>query len=121
MTPQHSSAPRGARIMNHTGDSSASAAGGSRSSTGTSKSLLERARSDDPAAWTRLVDLYAPLVAYWCRRWGLRDEDRADVLQDVFQAVAAHVGDFQKQKDGDTFRGWLRTITLNKVRDHFRK
>jgi RNA polymerase sigma-70 factor (ECF subfamily) len=83
--------------------------------------LLERARSDDPAAWTRLVDLYAPLVAYWCRRWGLRDEDRADVLQDVFQAVAAHVGDFQKQKDGDTFRGWLRTITLNKVRDHFRK
>lgn len=107
--------------MNHTSDSSASAAGSSPSSTGTSRSLLERAKSDDPAAWTRLVDLYAPLVAYWSRRWGLREEDIADVLQEVFQAVAAHMAGFQHERQGATFRGWLRTITLNKVRDYFRK
>ena len=46
------------------------------------------ARQDDPAAWERLVRLYAPLVASWCRRWGVAEQDMGDVLQDVFAAVA---------------------------------
>ncbi len=29
--------------------------------------------------------------------------------------------DFHKDSPGDTFRGWLRRITTNKVRDHFRR
>jgi RNA polymerase sigma-70 factor (ECF subfamily) len=28
---------------------------------------------------------------------------------------------FRRDNEGDTFRGWLRTITRNKVRDHFRR
>jgi RNA polymerase sigma-70 factor, ECF subfamily len=90
-------------------------------STGTSPSLLERARADDAAAWARLVALYAPLVLHWCRRWGLQEEDAADVFQEVFQSVAAHLGSFRKERPGDTFRGWLRTITHSKVHDHFRR
>jgi RNA polymerase sigma-70 factor (ECF subfamily) len=89
--------------------------------TGTSHSLLERARADDEAAWGRLVTLYGPLVFHWCRRWGLQDEDAADVFQEVFQSVAAHLGGFRKERAGDTFRGWLRTITHSKVQDHFRR
>src|SRR5262245_32429982 len=91
------------------------------SSTGTARSLLERARDRDPAAWERMVTLYAPLVFHWCRAWGLRDQDAADVFQDVFQAVAAHIAEFRRDRSGDTFRGWLRTITRNKVNDHFRR
>ena len=83
--------------------------------------LLERVKADDAAAWDRLVDLYAPLVYRWCRRCDLPEQDTADVFQDVFQAVATHIAGFRKEKEGDTFRGWLRTITRNKVRDHFRK
>src|SRR5262249_50127058 len=49
------------------------------------------------------------------------DQDAADVFQEVFQAVAAHVGGFRKERPGDTFRGWLRTITRNKVHDLFRR
>jgi RNA polymerase sigma-70 factor (ECF subfamily) len=94
---------------------------GSRPSTATCRSLLERIRSDDPIAWGRLVDLYAPLVFHWCRRWELREQEIADVIQEVFQAVATHVAGFHRQRPGDTFRGWLRTITHNKVRDHFRR
>ena len=91
------------------------------SSTSTHRSLLQRARGRDPAAWERMVVLYGPLVLGWCRRWGLRDDDAADVFQEVFQAVAAHLGGFHRDRPGDTFRGWLRAITRNKVADHHRR
>jgi RNA polymerase sigma-70 factor, ECF subfamily len=94
---------------------------GSRASAGTSRSLLERARAADADAWDRIVSLYGPLVIHWCRRWDLQEQDIADVFQDVFQAVATHIGDFRKDRTGDTFRGWLRIITQNKVHDHFRR
>jgi RNA polymerase sigma-70 factor (ECF subfamily) len=93
---------------------------GSQPSTTTSRSLLERVKNDEPAAWDRLVALYAPLVFQWCRSWGLREQDAADIFQEVFQAVSAHIGGFRKEREGDTFRGWLRTITRNKVHDYFR-
>jgi RNA polymerase sigma-70 factor (ECF subfamily) len=83
--------------------------------------LLERLKADDAEAWDRLVVLYAPMVYRWCRRWDLRDQDIADILQDVFQAVATHIATFRKEHPGDTFRGWLRTITHSKVQDYFRR
>src|SRR4051812_1404007 len=86
----------------------------------TSPSLLARAQENQPAAWEQLVDLYAPLVYHWCRRAGLREEDVEDVFQEVFRAVARALPDFRKERAGDTFRGWLRTITRNKIRDHYR-
>lgn len=95
--------------------------GGSQRSTATSRSLLERVQADDSAAWDRLVTLYAPLVYYWCRRWDLQQVDTADVFQEVFLAVATHIVGFRKDRANDTFRGWLRTITRNKVLDHFRR
>jgi RNA polymerase sigma-70 factor (ECF subfamily) len=48
-------------------------------------------------------------------------QEIADVFQEVFQAVATHLHDFHRDRPGDTFRGWLRTITRNKVRDHYRE
>jgi len=87
----------------------------------TSRSLLADARLDDQAAWERLAKLYAPLVAFWCRRWGVADQDIVDVLQEVFSAVASHLQGFRKERAGDTFRGWLLTIARNKTRDYFRR
>ncbi len=94
---------------------------GSQPATATSRSLLERVKADDTVAWNRLVSLYAPLVYYWCRRWDLQEQDTADVFQEVFLSVAKHIAGFRKDRDSDTFRGWLRTITRNKVLDHFRR
>ena len=91
------------------------------SSTRTPRSMIERARTFDPAAWAGLVDLYGPLVLRWCRHWHLQDPDAADVLQDVFLAVSKHLPAFRKDNAGHTFRGWLRTILRNKVNDHFRR
>jgi RNA polymerase sigma-70 factor, ECF subfamily len=93
----------------------------SASSYGTSRSLLARVRAEDPSAWSRLVTLYAPLVFQWCRRARLQHHDVEDVFQEVFRAVLSRVGEFRKTRPGDTFRGWLFTITRNKVRDHFRR
>ena len=90
-------------------------------STATSRSLLERIKADDAAAWDRLISLYAPLAYRWCRRWDLPEQEIADILQEVFQSVATHIASFRKDREGDTFRGWLRTITHHKVLDHFRK
>lgn len=86
----------------------------------TSRSLLTGVRGDDPASWNRLVTLYAPLVAYWCRQGGVAEDDVADVLQDVFRAVAANIARFRSDFPGCTFRGWLRIITRRKVVDLFR-
>lgn len=87
----------------------------------TSNSLLADARLSVPQAWERLVRLYSPLVASWCRRSGVAEQDVGDVLQEVFSAVANHLQSFRKDRETDTFRGWLRTITRNKVHDHFRR
>jgi RNA polymerase sigma-70 factor (ECF subfamily) len=92
-----------------------------RESTSTSRSLIAHLQAEDPAAWDRLVLLYGPLVFGWCRRMELPEQDTADVVQDVFQAVALHLASFHRDRPADTFRGWLRTITKNKVRDHYRK
>ena len=91
------------------------------SSSGTSRSLLGRVQANEPQAWDRLVHLYAPLVLRWCRSGGLQDSDVADVFQQVFQSVVTSFGSFRKERQGDTFRGWLRRITQNKLRDHFRR
>jgi RNA polymerase sigma-70 factor (ECF subfamily) len=88
---------------------------------GTSLTLLERVRANDADAWRRMVDLYSPLVAYWCGRWGVRGEDADDVMQEVFQATSTSLKDFRREQAGDTFRGWLRGITRNMVLLHFRR
>ncbi len=87
----------------------------------TSISLIERVRRHEDDAWKRLVDLYAPLVFTWCRNWGMRADECPDLLQDVFSAVAQGITTFRREKSEDTFRGWLRVIAKNVVRQHLRK
>jgi RNA polymerase sigma-70 factor (ECF subfamily) len=78
-------------------------------------SLLERARAHDPEAWRRLLELYRPLVHYWCGRGRVPDADVEDVGQEVFAAAAAGIERFHRDQPGDTFRGWLRGISRNQV------
>lgn len=87
----------------------------------TSLSLLDRVRGQDADGWRRLVELYSPLLYSWCRRSGLDGESSADVVQEVFAKVARSLGDFRRDRPGDTFRGWLRIITRNQLRDAARR
>ncbi|MBI5757566.1 MAG: sigma-70 family RNA polymerase sigma factor [Planctomycetales bacterium] len=87
----------------------------------TSASLLDRARHRDDLAWNELVELYAPLVYFWCRKTNIVEQDIPDVVQEVFRAVVTGIGGFRKDRPGDTFRGWLRIVTRSKLADHFRR
>jgi RNA polymerase sigma-70 factor (ECF subfamily) len=87
----------------------------------TSLTLLERIRGRDEEAWRRLVHLYAPLIAKWCRLSGVSGADADDVQQEVLKAVATSLDDFRRDRPGDTFRGWLRGITRFKIIDHIRR
>ena len=93
----------------------------SRVQDSTCSSLLLGLRANDAHAWHRLLNLYSPLVYSWCRRSGMRPEDAADVLQEVFQAVFGNIDGFRHETRDDTFRGWLRVITRNKINDFFRR
>jgi|SRR5581483_9269279 len=96
--------------------------GGGPPHSATPASLLERLRAaTDEAAWGRLLALYGPTVEGWCRQAGLSAADAADVRQEVFAAVVAGIGAFRRDRPGDSFRGWLYTITRRRLLDHRRR
>ncbi len=86
-----------------------------------SSTLLKLLKTDDPNAWRRLLRLFGPVVYGWCRQTGLQSHDASDVGQEVFRAVAAGISRFQRERKGDSFRGWLWTITRSKIQDHWRR
>ena len=87
----------------------------------TSASLIARVRDRDNVAWSELIELYAPLVYYWCRKTNIAEQDIPDVLQDVFRSVVTNIATFRNDRPSDTFRGWLRTVTRSKLNDYFRQ
>lgn len=86
----------------------------------TSLTLLERIRTGDESGWRHVFDLYTPLLTYWCRRWGVTGADAEDVVQEVYAAASAGIATFRRDREGDTFRGWLRGITRFKVLAYWR-
>lgn len=66
------------------------------------------------------MQLYGPVVFDWARRAGLQPDDASDVMQNVFHTLTTRLHQFEHRSEKDSFRGWLYTITKNKIRDHFR-
>ncbi len=87
----------------------------------TSISLIRRARALEPDAWDLLTRLYGPLIYGWARKTGLQTEDAADILQNVFVSVWRGLPAFVADRPDSSFRGWLRVITRNAVREWGRR
>jgi RNA polymerase sigma-70 factor (ECF subfamily) len=81
--------------------------------------VLRRVQAHDPEGWQLLLHLYGPVVHSWCRRWGLQAADVADIVQEVFCALMRRVEQFRLNQGGG-LRGWIWTITQNKLKDHQR-
>lgn len=87
----------------------------------TSISLLERLhRPEETEAWPRFVRLYTPLLFYWARRAGLKQDDAADLVQEVLTVLVQKLPAFNYEPS-KSFRRWLHTITLNKWRERGRR
>ncbi len=69
--------------------------------------------------WKQLLDVYGPLLRGWLTRLGVPSADHDDLIQEVLMVVVREVADFERRRPG-AFRGWLRTILGNRVRDYFR-
>lgn len=84
----------------------------------TSTTLLQRLRDvSDAEAWNDFVDRYSPRVFEWCRKNSLQDSDAADVTQQVLLKLVTTMRTFEYDQHRGTFRGWLKTVTTNTVRD----
>jgi RNA polymerase sigma-70 factor (ECF subfamily) len=82
----------------------------------TRASLLVRIRDgQDNEAWQQFVQLYAPLIYGYVRKRGVQDADAADLMQDVLRSVAQAARRLEYDPRRGTFRGWLYTVTRNKL------
>ena len=89
--------------------------------TETPASLLQRLRSPGQlAAWDEFVELYLPILYCWTRRLRLQEADANDLVQDVFAVLVRKLPEFEYDRTL-RFRGWLRTILLNRWREVLRK
>jgi RNA polymerase sigma-70 factor (ECF subfamily) len=87
----------------------------------TSPSLLERLNDQaDGDAWRKMVAIYTPLIHGWLRRSGLTEADAEDLTQDVLSIVVRELPAFRYNQRRGAFRNWLRTITLNRLRQLWR-
>jgi RNA polymerase sigma factor (sigma-70 family) len=84
-------------------------------------SLLERLRvASDEASWHRLFALYTPLIRRWLEQQGMSAADAEDVGQEVWAAIHRDLPRFDHSGRTGAFRLWVRTITLNRLRNHRR-
>ena len=83
-------------------------------------SLLDRLQQrPDAPSWQRLVQLYEPFIRRFLRDPALRD-DADDLLQDIFTVLVRELPTFRRQRSG-SFRAWLRTVTVNRVNEWWRR
>ena len=88
----------------------------------TSPSLLLRIRNpEDEDSWRRFESVYSPVIRSYCRRRGIQATDVDDIAQEVMSSVANAIQSFEYQPKKGKFRGWLATVTANKLRNFANK
>jgi len=90
-------------------------------------SLLVRIASEktgirDEAAWTRLFELYAPVIRAFAEERGAGGEEE-DVVQEIFMKLAAVLGEGRVKIGGDAgkFRRYLATLIRNELVSRWRR
>jgi RNA polymerase sigma factor (sigma-70 family) len=88
----------------------------------TPPSLLHRLREapHDADAWRRFDEIYRPLLTGWLRRYSLQVHDADDLVQQVLESVLRELPGFRYEPTRGRFRGWLRQIMVNRLREFWR-
>ena len=80
--------------------------------------LVERARTGDASAFTRLVEKYERKIFRLARNITQNDEDAEDVLQETFMKAYSNLDSFQGQSK---FYTWIVRIAVNEALMKLRK
>ncbi len=87
----------------------------------TSLTLLGRLQQDGADDdWQLFVALYRPFISRFIRLDRTLAADAEDICQEVLAKAAEHLPKFERRREG-SFRNWLKTITVNQVRQFFRR
>lgn len=82
----------------------------------TRSSLMVRVRNlCDQQAWIEFLEIYEPLLLRMFASQGLQDCDGRDLCQQVLQAVARDIEQWQPDGRSASFRRWLFRIARNRV------
>lgn len=85
-------------------------------------SLLERLRQPgDKDAWARFMNVYEPLLKGYVRSLNVPHADADDVVQNVMISLLRAMPTFSLDRDKGRFRTWLYRLTINAVRDRWRR
>ena len=86
----------------------------------TRATIFLRLKSDDTVArevaWVDFRGRYAPIIAGFARKLGVRPQDVDDVIQDVMLAFYARSPMFVYDPSKGRFRGYLKVCTIRAVR-----
>ena len=83
----------------------------------TRSSLLVRIKDNDGEAWLQIIRWIGPFLLRWCRLAKLQPADVEDVSQGILQSLWTHAASFRKDEPGRSFRGWVYTLTRNRIVD----
>jgi RNA polymerase sigma-70 factor (ECF subfamily) len=88
----------------------------------TRHTLFLRLRPDAPAreyAWREFHEIYAPIIAGFARKMGAREQDVADLVQDVLLGFFSASPKFAYDPARGRFRGYLKTCTWRAFQQRF--
>ncbi|MCD0457893.1 RNA polymerase sigma factor [Roseiconus lacunae] len=86
----------------------------------TRPSMFIHLRDGENDAWSTFVSEYGPMIASWCLRYGLTEAETADVTQNVLIKLVQVMRQSRYDPKQGSFRGWLKTVTNNAVKDVMR-
>ena len=91
----------------------------------TRASVLLRLRADGTldrqVGWNEFVAIYGSVIAGFARNAGVPPQEVDDILQDVMLGFFRQANSFEYDPNRGRFRGYLKTVTLNSIRDRHRR
>jgi RNA polymerase sigma-70 factor (ECF subfamily) len=85
-------------------------------------SLIDRIRNpQDKEAWARFVSFYEPMLKSYVRSLNVPPHDADEVVQSVIVAVWKAMPTFTLDHSRGRFRTYLYRLTINAVRDRWRR
>jgi len=88
----------------------------------TRASLLIRIKDlRNARAWSEFDAIYRPILHRYATARGLDEVDAEDAVQHGMAALHKHIERFDYDPDKGRFRGWLRTVVNNHVRNLLKK